>query len=51
MNRETIEEKSSGEEAPAAMRVAPAMSGGMLKCVAMTFSAGTSLYLNIKIGC
>lgn len=30
MKSETIEEKSSGEEAPAAIKVAPAMSLGML---------------------
>jgi hypothetical protein len=43
MNKETMEEKSSGDEAPAAMSVAPATSSGMLNLIATTFSAGTKL--------
>jgi len=44
MKRETREAKSSGEEAPAAMSVAPATSSGILNRVAMVFKAGTNFY-------
>jgi len=42
MKRETKEENSSGDDAPAAMSVAPAISEGMLYSFAITFKAGTN---------
>ena len=46
MNSETNDEKSSGEEAPAAINVAPATSSDILNSVAKTFNAGTKLETN-----
>ena len=55
--REMIVQSSSGEDAPAAMSVAPAMSSGMLKYSLMMLSAGTNLCVRrrhmmcARIGC
>jgi hypothetical protein len=43
MNKETIEENNSGDEAPAAIKVAPATSSGILNSVDIKFRAGTNL--------
>ena len=41
-NRLRNDANSSGDDAAAAMMVAPAMSGGIFQCVAMTLTAGTN---------